>query len=556
MKLFSGSLGSGIAKGLVITIIVVCATMAAQAQVYTPLYNYGSTVGDPINPAAFSAIAQARDGRLYSTTGGGGTHNWGAAYAITTSGSLSKLYDFAAYPAPSGPASGLTLGTDGFFYGSTTTGGAHILGTVFKLSDTGLFTDLWDFGNKVDDQGSPEAPLVLGADGNLYGTSDGAYNGQYGSVFKITPKGALTTIHVFKATDGTTPYGMILGLDANFYGVARSGGANNLGVVFKMTKAGKVTVLHPFAGYPNDGSQPVGGLVQGNDGVIYGTTYAGGTKTWGIVFKISPTGSGYTVLHNFDRTLDINDGIRPVAALALGTDGNVYGTAGGGGKQNDGALFKVTPAGQYSTLYSFCAVPGCKDGFYPQTAMIQHTNGEFYGATNSGGQTVNGGEFYSLDMGLGPFVSLVGVWGKVGSTIEVLGQGFTGTSSVKLGGSPANFTVVSDTYMTAKVPDGSSGFVTVTTPSGTLTSSRKFFVTPEITSFSPASGPVGTQVVITGKGLIQATKVTFGSKSATFVVNLDTKVTATVPAGAVTSKISITTPGGKATSKTTFTVTP
>ena len=152
MKLFSGSLGSGIAKGLVITVIVVCAMMAAQAQVYTPLYNYGSTAGDPINPAPFSAIAQGRDGRLYSTTGGGGTHNWGAAYAITTSGNLSKLYDFGAYPAPDSPFSGLTLGTDGFFYGSTTAGGAHIGGTVFKLSDTGLYTNLWDFTGTGTDQ--------------------------------------------------------------------------------------------------------------------------------------------------------------------------------------------------------------------------------------------------------------------------------------------------------------------------------------------------------------------------------------------------------------------
>ena len=556
MKLFSGSLGSGITKGLVITVIVVCAAIAAQAQVYTPLYNYGSTASDPISPATFSAIAQGRDGRLYSTTGGGGTNNWGAAYAITTSGSLSKLYDFVAYPAPSGPASGLTLGTDGFFYGSTTTGGAHRLGTVFKLSDIGVFSDLWDFGNKVDDQGSPEAPLVLGADGNLYGTNDGGYNGQYGSVFKITPKGALTTIHVFKATDGTTPYGMILGLDGNFYGVTRAGGAHNLGVVFKMTKAGKVTVLWSFAGYPGDGSQPVGGLVQGNDGVIYGTTYAGGSLNQGTMFKISSTGSGYLVLHNFDYTKTVNDGLQPLGDLALGTDGNVYGTTWKGGKQNVGVLFRMTPSGQYSILYSFCSVSGCKDGSYPQTGMIQHTNGKFYGATESGGQTVNGGEFYSLDMGLGPFVDLVAVWGKVGSTIEVLGQGFTGTSGVKLGGTTANFTVVSDTYLTAKVPAGSSGFVTVTTPGGTLTSSRKFFVTPEITSFSPASGPVGTHVVITGKGLIQATKVTFGSKSASFVVNSDTQVTATVPAGAVTNKISITTPGGKASSKIKFTVTP
>src|SRR3981189_2963737 len=198
MKFFSGSLDNWITRGL--AFLILFAAIAAQAQVFTPLYNYGSTVGDPISPATFSAIAQGRDGRLYSTTGGGGTHNAGAAYAITTSGSLSKLYDFASYPAPSGPASGLTLGTDGFFYGSRTPGGAHLIGTVFKLSDTGLFTDLWDFGTKVDDQGSPEAPLVLGADGNLYGTSDGNYNGQYGSVFKITPKGALTTINTFKPT--------------------------------------------------------------------------------------------------------------------------------------------------------------------------------------------------------------------------------------------------------------------------------------------------------------------------------------------------------------------
>jgi hypothetical protein len=201
-------------------------------------------------------------------------------------------------------------------------------------------------------------------------------------------------------------------------------------------------------------------------------------------------------------------------------------------------------------------VSGCKDGFFPQTGLVQHTNGKFYGVTESGGQTVNGGEYYSLNVGLGPFVSLVSVWGKVGATIEVLGQGFTGTTSVKLGGTAANFTIVSDTYLTAKVPAGSSGFVTVTAPGGTLTSSRKFFVTPVVTSFAPPSGPVGTQVVITGNGLIQATKVAFGNKSAAFVVNSDTKITATVPAGAVTNKISVTTPGGKASSKTKFTVTP
>jgi len=555
MKPFSSLSVRRIATGLIVAFV--STALAAYAQTYTPLYNYGSTTGDPINPSPFSLMSQGHDGRIYSTSAFGGSHSGGAAYAITTGGSLTVLYNFPAYPGPTAPESGLTLSTDGFFYGTTTSGGAHIVGTVFKLSDAGAYTNLWDFTGTGTDEGNPQAPLVLGTDLNMYGTTDGVYSGTYGTAFKITSKGKLTTIHPFKSTDGAVPYAILLGLDANFYGVSRLGGANNLGAILKMTKAGKVTVLHSFAGTAgNDGSLPIGGLVQANDGTLYGTTYGGGTKNWGTVFKIDPTGKNYLVLHNFDRTADVNDGIQPLGGLALGTDGNVYGTTGGGGHQNSGALFRVTPAGAYSTVYSFCAVAGCKDGFFPQTGMVQHTNGKFYGATESGGPTLNGGEFFSLDMGLGPFVSLVSVWGKVSDTIEVLGQGLTGTTSVKLGGTSATFSVVSDTYLTAKVPAGSSGFLTVTAPSGTLTSSRKFFVTPTITSFTPASGPVGTQVIVTGKGLIQATKVTFGSKSASFVVNSDTQVTATVPAGAVTNKISITTPGGKASSKTKFTVTP
>ena len=553
MRSLSSLLFSCIFKGLVVAIAGVA--IAAHAQTYTPLYNFGSTTGDPINPIPFSQMVQGRDGRLFSTSGFGGTHNVGAAYAITTAGSLTILYDFPPYPGPTSPLSGLTLGLDGLFYGATSGGGAHIDGGVFKLTDTGTYTNLWDFTGGTD-EGVPEAPLVLGADGNLYGTTEGVYAGTYGTAFKITPKGVLKTLHAFKASDGATPYAILLGLDGNFYGVTRLGGANNKGVVFKMTKAGKVTVLWSFAGAPNDGNLPIGGLVQANDGTLYGTTYLGGTKNVGTVFKISPTGKNYLVLHNFDRTADINDGVQPLAGLALGTDGNVYGTTGGGGHQNAGALFRVTPAGSYSTLYSFCPKSGCKDGFYPQTGMVQHTNGKFYGVTESGGTTVNGGEFFSLDMGLGPFVSLIGVSGKVDSSIEILGQGFNGTSSVKLGGTTAKFNVVSDTYMTATVPAGSSGFVTVATPGGTLTSSRQFFVIPTVTGFSPASGPVGSHVVVTGKGLIQASLVKIGSKKATYVVNSDTQVTVTVPAGAVTNKISITTPGGKAATKTKFVVTP
>ena len=163
-----------------------------------------------------------------------------------------------------------------------------------------------------------------------------------------------------------------------------------------------------------------------------------------------------------------------------------------------------------------------------------------------------------MSMGLGPFVSFVGPQfsGKVGKTIEILGQGFTGTTKVSFHGIAATFAVVSDTYLTATVPAGATtGSVTVTTPGGTLTSNRVFRVTPAILSFSPTSGPVGTSVTITGTSFTGTKKVTFGGVATTFS-NSDTQITAPVPTGAKTGKIQVTTPGGTATSPAVFTVTP
>ena len=162
-------------------------------------------------------------------------------------------------------------------------------------------------------------------------------------------------------------------------------------------------------------------------------------------------------------------------------------------------------------------------------------------------------------MGLGPFVSILPSlrWGKAGATIQFLGQGFTGTTALSFNGVPATFTVVSDTFLTAKVPTGAtSGKVTVKTPSGTLTSSQVFKVVPVIASFTPTSGPVGAKVTITGSGFGGATKVTFGGAAATnYTVNSGTQITAFVPNAGKTGSIAVTTPGGTA-GKGTFTVTP
>ena len=248
------------------------------------------------------------------------------------------------------------MATNGNLYGTTTSGGTHASGTVFTITPTGSITFPWNFTASGADEGNPEAAPVLGLDGNLYGTATEIYGGQNGIAYKLTPAGKFTIIHTFDYTHGQTPYQLILGLDGNFYGVTRSGGASGLGVIYRMSKGGLVKVLHNFTGYPSDGNLPVGTLAQDKNGTLYGTTYLGGSKNVGTIFKISPTGTGYVVLHNFDRSTDINDGANPLAGLTVGTDGNLYGNTGAGGSKNAGSLFRITPTGTYTNLYNFCAV--------------------------------------------------------------------------------------------------------------------------------------------------------------------------------------------------------
>ena len=541
-----------------IAVTLLFAANVASSQTYTKLYSY------PIGAGAYSGIvapqmmSQGRDGNLYSTISNDGTHNLGSVYKMTTTGALSTVYNFCSLTACADgeyPFGGVTLGFDGNFYGTTQGGGSHGVGSVFKVTPTGTLTTLWNFANGTDDS-VPLYTTLLGKDNNMYGDSIGQYNGQYGAFFKVTSAGAFTALRDFAYTNGANPNLPTQGTDGNFYGTTQSGGdpTCHCGVVYKSTVAGVITVLHEFKGYPSDGYRPIGVLVQGKDGNLYGTTYQGGAHNQGTVFKITPTGT-FTLLYSFyygggtsfDPTL-------PQAGLTLGTDGNFYGVGGAGGTKNAGAIFKVTPAGVESVLYNFCSVT-CTDGFGPATPLVLHTDGKFYGNTN--GNSLGGSVFYSLDVGFKPLIDLVNWTTKVGQTVEILGQGFTGATAVSFNGVKATFKNVSDTYMTATVPAGAlTGPVTVTTFTGSMTSNRKFLVIPQVTSFAPTSGIVGSSVVITGVSLTQATKVTIGGKVATFTVNSDTQITAVVPAGAKTGKIAVTTQGGAATSTATYSVVP
>jgi uncharacterized repeat protein (TIGR03803 family) len=535
---------------LLVLPIVAVTIPAARSQTFSALYSFGTNVGDPLTPQYPGIIVQGRDGNLYGTTPFGGTNGEGAIFKITSTGTLSVLHSFDGTDG-NGTIGGLTLGTDGNFYGTASGGGTSGNGTLFKLTPSGSLTVLYNF---TADPGYPQptAPPIQGTDGNFYGTTVQGGASGCGTVYKLTPAGTFTTLYQFDLTHGCGPYApLVQGTNGNLYGTTYFGGSNRDEAVFKVTTAGKLTVLYNFD--DTHGSEVFSALVQGSDGNFYGTTVYGGKSNDGVVFKITPTGK-LTVLHNLSGT----DGANPNGGLVQATDGNMYGTTNIGGSLNYGTIFTISPAGTgFKVVYTF----DDKTGANPQVPLLQNTNGILYGDTYAGG-TINGsqsnsGVFYSLNIGAVPFASLVSASGKVGKTAEILGQGFTGTKRVSFNGKAATFKVSSATYLTATIPNGATtGSVTVTTLGGTLTSSKQFRVTPQILSFTPPSGTVGTPVQIAGVSLTQTTKVAFGGVIATsFTVNSDAQVTATVPTGAKTGHIVITTAGGTAVSTGVFTVT-
>ena len=468
-------------------LLIAASTTAATAQTYTDLFNFNGT--DGANPEHPALLAQGRDGNLYGTTCRGGTGGAGVVFKITSSGDQTVLYNFDGGTDGACPEGGLTLGTDGNFYGTTYQGGANLnSGTIFKITPAGNLTTLYSFCSQSNctDGSLPYAPPIQGTDGNFYGTTAGRGEAPP-TAYKITSSGTFTLLatlpHRAPACDfyncgSKAP--LLQGTDGNFYGTTETGGAiSSRGTAFKITPQGILTIICSFGGAR--GYFPSASLIQGSDGNFYGTAKKGTAHHTGDVFKLTPQGA-FTVLHRFSDAPDPKDGAYPVAGLVQATDGNFYGATHFGGNVNCrvtynrgcGVIFQITPAGAYSILYRFDDTHGAS----PMSTPVQHTNGKIYGLATNGGAS-NDGVVYSLDMGLAPFVSLVSTSGKVGQTVEILGQGFTGTTAVAFNGTAATFTVVSDTYLTATVPTGATtGFVTVTTPSGTLTSNTQFRVKP------------------------------------------------------------------------------
>src|SRR5579864_3309082 len=422
--------------------VLFCALLplAAWAQTFTTLTSFNGTNG--ANPVDV-ALAQGLDGNLYGTTSAKGAHGKGTIFRVTFGGTVTTLYSFCAQSKcadGSTPQAGLVLGTDGNFYGTTFYGGTLNAGTVFKITPAGKLTTLHSFS--FSDGYSPYAPLVQASDGNFYGTTSTGGAHLLGNVFKMTPQGTVTNLHSFNSSDGSTPEaGLIQGTDGNFYGTTYNGGASgSYGTAFKITPAGVLTTMHFFEDNI-DGRSIVSGLVQASDGNFYGTASLGGPLGYGTVYRMTP-GGAVTVLHNFDVT----DGSSP-NLLLLATDGNFYGTTISSGANGDGTLFKATPQGTVTVLHSFNQT----DGALPFAGPAEATNGNLYGVTQLGGST-NEGTVFRLGVGLGPFVEAVPISGKVGTVVNILGTSLTGATSVSFNGTAATFTVVSASEITTTVP--------------------------------------------------------------------------------------------------------
>src|SRR5712691_1268730 len=431
----------------------------------------------------------------------------------------------------------LIQGTDGNFYGTTGFGGENGLGTIFKATPGGKLDRLYSFcnGTRCPDGRSPFAGLTVARDGNFYGTTSRGGSPGDGTIFKFTSQGKLTTLHTFcllrkQCFDGAEPSAaLIQGTDGIFYGTTFTGGVGPNGAIFhggtlfKVTAGGKLTTLYTFCLYKTcvGGGLPFGTLVQATDGNFYGTTSQNnefiGDGIGGTVFKVSAQGKKLTTLYTFCSQPNCADGSLPYAGLIQATDGDLYGTTVQGGANNQGTVFRISAGGDLTTVYSFCSQTNCSDGAMPYAGLVQATDGNFYGATFRGGSNSRGTIFEITPTG----------------TLTTL-YSFCSKPDCADGSSPEG----------GLLPATDGNFYGTTTFGGPRDAGTYFSLSTGLTPFvkiQPATAAAGAAVIILGNNLTGTTDVTFNGTAAAFTVVSDTEITATVPTGATTGTVQVTT---------------
>lgn len=330
------------------------------------------------------------DGALYGVTGSGGAQKAGTFFRVTTAGTFETLLEFGTTTArfPLGP---LVAGEDGFLYGVTANGGSADFGTAFRLHTNGQIEMLASFTGTNGQY--PRAGLALGEDGYFYGTTEQGgstwtQNGQqgYGTVFRMSSNGAITTLASFGNRSISTTYQspLVMGPGNAWYGVRPGGAINEYGSVFKLSGTQLSTVVN-FNG--TNGDHPAGGLTAMEDGTLYGVTNYGGPVGGGTFYRISPAGQ-FSVVGNFRPT----GGYEPHGQLLAASDGNYYASTRLGGTNDDGTVFRMTPEGVVATLGTMSAA---QTGAEPLGGLAEGPDGQLYGTTNQGGAN-NYGTFFRL----------------------------------------------------------------------------------------------------------------------------------------------------------------
>lgn len=266
--------------------------------------------------------------------------------------------------------------------GLTSNGGPQGKGTAFTINNTGagfsIIKSFADWGK------NPNGNLIRAIDGSFYGLTNSGGTHNQGTIFKVTTAGLVTVLHHFNSlTDGANPLGsLVQASDGNFYGLTNAGGTNTYGTLFRITPGGTFTVLRHF-GFANDGDNPRGHLVIGTDGHFYGITSRGGANGEGTIFRYTLTGT-YSVLRSFNRA---TDGGNSFGSLVKGTDGNFYGTTSGGGNFGAGTLFCISSTGSFTVIRHLTA---STDGSSPKSSLIQGSDGNLYGTASTGGTNGRG----------------------------------------------------------------------------------------------------------------------------------------------------------------------